>query len=161
MTIEGEEWRRHKRVVGKSFGEKSIKLVWAESIRQAEGMIRIWRRRGGNSEKGDEELRVEDAGSDTAILSLHVICAVGFGVPQLWEGDEEEDMGNGDMRIEGEEMPNLGLSKPVGDYSLGFKDCINTVLSSLLVSHNGMKFIGNGGANLDLAHIVMATMDFE
>ncbi|KAF5873351.1 putative cytochrome p450 monooxygenase protein [Botrytis fragariae] len=133
LTIEGAEWRRHKKVVGKSFGEKSIKLVWAESIRQAEGMIRIWGRRGRSSEKGDEELRVEDAGSDTAILSLHVICAVGFGVPQLWEGEEEEDVGNGDLKIEGEEMPNLGLSKPVGEHSLGFKDCISMVLSSLLL----------------------------
>ncbi|KAF7948648.1 uncharacterized protein EAE97_004059 [Botrytis byssoidea] len=133
VTIEGEEWRRHKRVVGKSFGEKSINLVWAESIRQAEGMIRIWGRRGRSSEKGDEEMRVEDAGSDTAILSLHVICAVGFGVPQLWEGEEEEYMGNGNLKIEGGEMPNLGLSKPVGDHSLGFKDCINTVLGSLLL----------------------------
>ncbi|KAF7897006.1 hypothetical protein EAF00_005234 [Botryotinia globosa] len=133
VTIEGEEWRRHKKVVGKSFGEKSRKLVWAESIRQAEGMIRIWGRRGRSSEKGDEELRVEDAGSDTAILSLHVICAVGFGLPQLWEGEEEEDMGNGDLKIEGVEMPSLGLSKPIGEHSLGFKDCMNTVLSSLLL----------------------------
>ncbi|TGO68499.1 hypothetical protein BELL_0827g00010 [Botrytis elliptica] len=133
VTIEGEEWRRHKKVVGKSSGEKSIKLVWAESIRQAEAMIRIWGRRSRSSEKGQEELRVEDAGSDTAILSLHVICAVGFGVPQLWEGDEEVDVGMGDLKIEGEEMPNLGLSKPVGEHSLGFKDCVNTVLSSLLL----------------------------
>ncbi|KAF7949293.1 hypothetical protein EAE96_008458 [Botrytis aclada] len=136
LTIEGEEWRRHKRVVGKSFGERSIKLVWAESIRQAEGMIRIWGRRGrrGTSrEKGDEELRVEDAGSDTAILSLHVICAVGLGVPQLWEGEDEEDLNYRELMIEGEEMPNLGLSKPVGEHSFGFKDCINLVLSSLLL----------------------------
>lgn len=34
VTLEGEEWRRHKRVVAKSFGEKSIKLVWGESVRQ-------------------------------------------------------------------------------------------------------------------------------
>ncbi|TGO17403.1 hypothetical protein BTUL_0018g00700 [Botrytis tulipae] len=140
VTIEGEEWRRHKKVVGKSFGEKSIKSVWTESIRQAEGMIRIWGRRGNGSEKGDEELRVEDAGSDTAILSLHVICAVGFGVPQLWEGEEEEDMGNGELKIGGEGMPNLGLSKPIGEHSLGFKDCINTVLGSLLVTFTLLTF---------------------
>ncbi|KAF7901573.1 uncharacterized protein EAF01_006872 [Botrytis porri] len=113
-------------------------LVWAESIRQAEGMIRIWQRRGtrgsrGRSrENGYDELKVEDAGSHMAILSLHVICAVEFGVPQLREGDEEV-LSNADSKIEGETMPNLGLSKPVGEHSLGFKDYINMVLSSLLL----------------------------
>ncbi|KAK6601301.1 cytochrome p450 3a21 [Botrytis cinerea] len=133
VTLEGEEWRRHKRVVAKSFGEKSIKLVWGESVRQAEGMIRIWGGRGKSSENGDEELRVEDAGSDTATLSLHVICAVGFGVPQLWEGEGEADVDNESLKIEGEEAPNLGLSKPAGEHSLGFKDCINLVFSSILL----------------------------
>ncbi|KAF7852434.1 hypothetical protein EAF04_010974 [Stromatinia cepivora] len=138
VTTEGEEWRRHKRIVGKSFGEKSMGLVWEESIKQADGMVGVWRRRNEEGGKGgnvneDMGLKVEDAGSDTAILSLHVICVAGFGVPQLWEGEENEEVGNGDRKIEGGGAPNLGLNKPVGDHTMGFKDCINLVLSSLIL----------------------------
>ncbi|CAD6447597.1 d01caf92-2577-4233-b8db-222e299b72f9 [Sclerotinia trifoliorum] len=137
VTTEGEEWRRHKRIVGKSFGEKSMGLVWGESIKQVDGMLGLWRRRNeeggkGGNVNGDMGLIVEDAGSDTAILSLHVICAVGFGVPQLWEGEEDEVVG-GDEKIEGNGAPDLGLNKPVGDHTMGFKDCINLVLSSLIL----------------------------
>ncbi|EDO04974.1 hypothetical protein SS1G_07458 [Sclerotinia sclerotiorum 1980 UF-70] len=145
VTTEGEEWRRHKRVVGKSFGEKSMGLVWEESIKQADGMLGLWRRRNGEGGRRgnmneDLGLIVEDAGSDTAILSLHVICAVGFGVPQLWEGEESDEvvdrdeMVDEDEKIEGGGTPDLGLNKPVGDHTMGFKDCINLVLSSLIVS---------------------------
>ncbi|APA10143.1 hypothetical protein sscle_06g049130 [Sclerotinia sclerotiorum 1980 UF-70] len=144
VTTEGEEWRRHKRVVGKSFGEKSMGLVWEESIKQADGMLGLWRRRNGEGGRRgnmneDLGLIVEDAGSDTAILSLHVICAVGFGVPQLWEGEESDEvvdrdeMVDEDEKIEGGGTPDLGLNKPVGDHTMGFKDCINLVLSSLIL----------------------------
>ncbi|KAA8576990.1 hypothetical protein EYC84_007014 [Monilinia fructicola] len=140
LTTEGEEWRRHKRIVGKSFGERSMGLVWEESLRQAEGMVGVWGRRmrkirneGGRKSLEDEELRVDDAGSDTAILSLHVICAAGFGVPQLWEGQENEEVGKGTGREEGNGAPDLGLNRPIGNHTLGFKDCLNFVLSGLLL----------------------------
>ncbi|RAL63368.1 hypothetical protein DID88_003791 [Monilinia fructigena] len=137
LTTEGEEWRRHKRIVGKSFGRESMGLVWEESLRQAEGMLGVWGRRMENGGEGkrlmDEGLRVGDAGSDTAILSLHVICAAGFGVPQLWEGEENEEVGKGTGRGEGNGAPDLGLNRPVGDHTIGFKDCLNFVLSGLLL----------------------------
>lgn len=151
LTTEGEEWRRHKRIVGKSFGERSMGLVWEESLRQAKGMVGVWGRRmrkirneGERKSLEDEELRVDDAGSDTAILSLHVICAAGFGVPQLWEGQENEEVGKGTGREEGNRAPDLGLNRPIGNHTLGFKDCLNFVLSGLLVSDTQPEGIGIG-----------------
>ncbi|ESZ90785.1 hypothetical protein SBOR_8833 [Sclerotinia borealis F-4128] len=139
LTTEGEEWRRHKRIVGKSFGERSMGLVWGESVRQTMGMVGVWgRRNGGGGEVGGEGgdgggLRVADAGNDTAILSLHVICAAGFGVRELWEEEESADGGEKEGNGNGNGTPDLGLNRPVGDHTMGFKDCLNSVLSSLIL----------------------------
>jgi cytochrome P450 len=90
LTTEGAEWKRHKRVVGPSFSERSCGLVWQVSLREVEGMMGVWERRERGEKSGEVEmevLRVEDTSVDTAILSLHVICAAGFGVPQLVSED--------------------------------------------------------------------------
>jgi len=39
---EGNEWRRHRKVVGPSFSEKSNKLVFKESLQQATRMMDMW-----------------------------------------------------------------------------------------------------------------------
>ena len=74
ISQEGAEWRRHRKVVGPSFSEKSNKLVFEESLRQAQSMMDSW---------SYNDMKVDDAAHDTATLSLHVICAAGFGVPQV------------------------------------------------------------------------------
>jgi cytochrome P450 len=76
LTSEGLEWKRHKRVVGPSFSEKSNRLVFEESLRQVEGMLDVWVSRGSNTK---QEMRIERLAVDTATLSFHVICAAGFG----------------------------------------------------------------------------------
>ncbi|PQE26132.1 cytochrome p450 protein [Rutstroemia sp. NJR-2017a BBW] len=119
LTTEGAEWRRHKRVVGPSFSERSCGLVWQVSLREVEGMMGVWERREraaeGKSSGERKVLRVEDTSVDTAILSLHVICAAGFGVPQLWEGEKgEKDEQSG--------MPDLSGGSE--GHKLGFKDSL-------------------------------------
>jgi hypothetical protein len=64
LTQEGLEWKRHKRVVGPSFSEKSNRLVFEESLRES---------------NTNQEMRIERLAVDTATLSFHVICAAGFG----------------------------------------------------------------------------------
>jgi cytochrome P450 len=76
LTSEGLEWKRHKRVVGPSFSEKSNRLVFEESLRQVEGMLDVWGSRGGNTKL---EMRIGKLAVDMATLSFHVICAAGFG----------------------------------------------------------------------------------
>jgi cytochrome P450 len=76
LTSEGLEWKRHKRVVGPSFSEKSNRLVFEESLRQVEGMLDVWVSRAGNTK---QEMRIGRLAVDMATLSFHVICAAGFG----------------------------------------------------------------------------------
>jgi cytochrome P450 len=79
VTIEGQDWKRHRKVVGPSFS-KSNKLVFEESLRQARGIMDFWTSQSPNSSQG---VKIRNTAIDTAVLSLHVICAAGFGLPQL------------------------------------------------------------------------------
>ncbi|KAM3074783.1 hypothetical protein ACMFMG_008199 [Clarireedia jacksonii] len=129
LTTEGAEWRRHKKVVGPSFSERSCGLVWTVSLKEVQGMMGLWERRekGPNAKKGEEVrvLRVDDTSIDTAILSLNVICEAGFGLPQIWEGEKgEKDDRNG--------VPDLSSSSGLDGHRFGFKDSLNMLLANLI-----------------------------
>ncbi|TVY91454.1 Cytochrome P450 [Lachnellula willkommii] len=83
LSTEGEAWRRHKKITGTAFSEKSNKLVFEESLRQTVGMINFWQTQGNNNNK---VFTVGNAAGDSATLSFNVICAAGFGIPQIWPG---------------------------------------------------------------------------
>jgi len=122
LSVEGQEWRRHKKIVGSSFSEKSNRLVFEESLRQSEGMIDLWAKQKGNNIR---DMRIEDTTHDTSTLSLHVICAAGFGVPQVWSKEEEEKAG----------ADNWGFvnSRMGVKHTLSFKDSLPALLNALLV----------------------------
>ena len=122
LTQEGSEWKRHRKVVGPSFSEKSNKLVFEESLRQAEGMIGLWSHQSKNTEK---DMKVDDAAHDAATLSLHVICAAGFGVPQLWPGENED-------KLQGNILPGFNTFQLTGDHNLPFKDSLGLLLKHIL-----------------------------
>lgn len=122
LTQEGLEWKRHRKVVGPSFSEKSNKLVFEESLRQAEGMMNLWSGQGSNTK---EHMRVENTAIDAATLSLHVICAAGFGVPQLWPGESED-------KLQGNIVPGFNTFRLNGDHTLPFKDGLHSLLQDIL-----------------------------
>jgi hypothetical protein len=121
LTQEGQEWKRHKKIVGPSFSEKSNKLVFEESLRQAEGMMNLWASQGRNTK---EDVKVENTSIDAAVLSLHVISAAGFGVPQLWPGESED-------KLQGNGVPGFSSFKLMGEHTLSFKVSL-TLLSQRL-----------------------------
>lgn len=90
ISTEGDTWKRHRKIVAPAFAEKSNMLVWQESLRQAEGMLNLWSKLEGNSKNS---MTIEDVGIDTAHLALNVISGAGFGVRQLWKGDNEAQLG--------------------------------------------------------------------
>ncbi|KAE8441431.1 hypothetical protein EG329_004957 [Mollisiaceae sp. DMI_Dod_QoI] len=121
LTQEGQEWRRHRKIVGPSFSEKSNRMVFEESLRQTEGMLGLW---SSQQKKLEGSLKVENTAEDAATLSLHVICAAGFGVPQLWPNEDEEKlMGNGVQGFSEHEVK--------GNHSLSFKNGLNQLLKKL------------------------------
>jgi len=121
LTSEGQEWRRHRKVVGPSFSEKSNKLVFEESLRQAEGLIALWASQGSNTIR---DIKVQNPALEVAMLSLHVICAAGFGVPQLWPGESAEKLG-------GMGLPGFSTSELTGSHTLSFKESLTELLKGL------------------------------
>lgn len=119
LTSEGQEWKRHRKIVGPSFSEKSNKMVFEESLRQAEGMVNLWATQG---ESTRADLRVENAHDGAAMLSLHVISAAGFGVPQSWPNENEEGKG----------IPGFSTHRFVGGHTMGLKEALVGLLRNIL-----------------------------
>lgn len=83
VTVEGAEWRRHRKITAPWFNEKNNAIAYKESITQAQGLLRKWTAVDG---KGTKTLT--EVPTDTMRLALHIISMVGFGVRLLWPGEE-------------------------------------------------------------------------
>ncbi|KFY88457.1 hypothetical protein V500_06345 [Pseudogymnoascus sp. VKM F-4518 (FW-2643)] len=111
LSSEGEEWKRHRRIVGPSFNEKSNALVFEESVRQARGLLNYLATMDGNSQV---DLSVGDVAPHMAMLALHVICGAAFGVPQTWPGEDESVLGT-------RTVPGFNTKKLNANHKLPFK----------------------------------------
>ncbi|EKD19127.1 putative cytochrome P450 monooxygenase [Drepanopeziza brunnea f. sp. 'multigermtubi' MB_m1] len=120
LTQEGAEWKRHRKIVGPSFSERSNRLVFEESVRQAEGMMELWAGKGGNT---GAVMKLSDTAEDAATLSLHVISAAGFGVPQFWENQRPKD---------GEGLPGFSTEELTNGHQLSFKVGLTELLNNLV-----------------------------
>lgn len=89
LTTEGQVWRRHRKITSPPFNERNNRMVFAESLRQAQAMTDFW-----IGEK-EESPPIFTLAEDALRLSLHVISLAGFGNRLSWpvdEGAEEESM---------------------------------------------------------------------
>ena len=66
---EGQQWQRHRKITASCFNEQNNDLVWAETVRQARGMLQYW----------SSTDSVRSTAEDTRVLSLHVLSSAGFG----------------------------------------------------------------------------------
>jgi len=122
LTTEGEEWKRHRKIVAPAFSEKSNSLVWRESLRQGLEMVEVWSKLEGNT---SGTMKVDDTAPYTANMALHVISAAGFGVEQLWAGEDEAKLGS-------KAVPGFNTSKLIGSHTLTFKESLKTLLRSII-----------------------------
>lgn len=79
ITREGKSWRIHQKLLAPAFSEGNAKLVWEESLVQAEAMLRSW-----NDEQRAGAKSIPAIREDTMILPFHVINKAGFGVHLPW-----------------------------------------------------------------------------
>jgi hypothetical protein len=110
VSVEGAEWRRHRKVTAPQFNEKSNAVVWKESLFQAGEMVKSW----GSGQEEDAKKHetanghangksngkgslIGELSKDTMRLSLHVISRAGFGVRCLWPGAKDTDISEGSM----------------------------------------------------------------
>lgn len=89
VTVEGHEWRRHRKTVGPRFGEKNNLLVHDQTVRICKLMFNSW-----ESKATSEEFEV-NASTDMVRLALLVISSAGFGKPLPWEDKEGDELPNG------------------------------------------------------------------
>ena len=111
-TVNGEAWQRHRRLTTPPFNERNSSLVWRESLKQAEGMIKKW---NGNVLDGLQ------TGADTMKLALHVLTSAGFG--------KEYDF-------------NAGTSEVSKGHKMSYKDALAGILSDMLVAVLASKING-------------------
>lgn len=68
--VEGIEWQRQRKITSGPFNEQNSKLVWSESIRQAQDVLSYWT---------SQTTPITDSAKHIRTLSLHVLSSAGFG----------------------------------------------------------------------------------
>src|ERR1700761_1889061 len=81
ITLNGEDWQRHRRIVNPAFREQNNKLVWEESSRQARQMIQVFTKRADGARKTMLDIR-----NDCVLIAMHVLSAAGFGHVHDFDG---------------------------------------------------------------------------
>ncbi|EXJ66173.1 uncharacterized protein A1O5_10789 [Cladophialophora psammophila CBS 110553] len=84
ISVNGEDWQRHRRVVNPGFREQNNRLVWDESLRQARQMIEVVTGRSG-ARRTMLEVR-----NDCVLIAMHVLSAAGFGHIHDFDGGFRE-----------------------------------------------------------------------
>ncbi|KAJ3043119.1 hypothetical protein HDV00_005734 [Rhizophlyctis rosea] len=87
VTVEQDEWRRHRKIVAPRFGEKNNALVHVQTARISKNMFEAWEKTAHSEKDGKPEYLV-DVTADMMKLALHVISSAGFGKFLDWDADE-------------------------------------------------------------------------
>ncbi|KAG8751176.1 hypothetical protein FRC12_012554 [Ceratobasidium sp. 428] len=106
VTLEGDAWKRHRRITQRAFSEENSKLVWSESVFITEKLFEKW-----DTEQG-QEVHADKITTITETLALMVISSAALGQRMSWDED-----------------PNKTL--PPG-YTVSFQQATNTVARKML-----------------------------
>ncbi|EXJ90460.1 hypothetical protein A1O1_03562 [Capronia coronata CBS 617.96] len=80
LSVNGEDWQRHRKIVNPAFREQNNRLVWEESLKQARQMLQVASGRPGASQT------LLDVRHDCVLIALHVLSAAGFGHAHDFDG---------------------------------------------------------------------------
>jgi cytochrome P450 len=114
LSAEGADWRRQRKIISPGFSERNNANVWEFALKQGQIMLEYWASKEGNSL---DEMKVRNTALDTATLALHIICAAGFGITQLWPHEDESVLG--DKKVAG-----LNTKRPAAGRNLTFKEAL-------------------------------------
>lgn len=120
ITTEGSDWRQHRKVTSPGFNEKNNLLVFAESCRQTQGMLRKW---AAESDSGNATLN--EVPTDAMRLTLHIISRIGFGVSLLWPGETAS-------KDESASEASFSSNTPPLGHTMSFEHALDTLLENLL-----------------------------
>ena len=125
VSTEGQAWRRQRKLVSPSFNEKNNRLVWSESLGQAQAMVNSWI--GKHAEMSPT---LTGVANDTMRLSLHVISCAGFGVNLSWPELKEQH-----TRGESATDPPAKVSKGPDfsqDHAMNYTDALGGLLHNII-----------------------------
>ncbi|KAL9060602.1 MAG: hypothetical protein Q9162_000553 [Coniocarpon cinnabarinum] len=83
-TVDGQAWQRQRKITASCFNEENNELVWEESVRQAQAMLKYWCSRSS----------VKSVADDVRTLSLNVLSSAGFGQSYPFAGLEQMSTGS-------------------------------------------------------------------
>ena len=145
ISAEGHSWRHQRKITSPSFTERNNQLVWTESIRQTELMMKSWM--GHNSR---ESRTVTTMATDIMRLGMHVIVYAGFGIKWFWPGVEDGEASDAEVLSKGHTMTAM--------------DALETLLHDIMMAVVlgpkilGMVFIAT---DKDSAHTSTAWLPFK
>lgn len=116
VSTEGQLWKHHRKTVSPPFNEKNNRLVWLESIRQAQAMVKGWM--GDHTESS---VTVHTVAKDCMRLSLYVISCAGFGVHLDWPGLEKQE------KQTAAKEPEFSQ-----DHTMNYTEALSTLLHSMI-----------------------------
>ncbi|KAJ1305795.1 hypothetical protein OPQ81_010525 [Rhizoctonia solani] len=89
-SVEGDDWKRHRKETQRAFNEKNIRMVWSETETIMDNLFEIWDKLGTN------EVRIGDVPDMTEMLALLVISTAAFGRHIGWDpADDQVPEGRG------------------------------------------------------------------
>ncbi|EKG17626.1 Cytochrome P450 [Macrophomina phaseolina MS6] len=118
VVTEGQHWRRHRKVTTPSFSEKNNRVVWDESLQQAQAILTHWTRGRASSPT------LHEMDADMMSLSLHIISKAGFGVRCLWPHEEAVGVDGQDER--------LTSSKPPPGHTMSYKEAMSKLMKNVI-----------------------------
>ncbi|KAI4124496.1 MAG: hypothetical protein LQ338_004759 [Usnochroma carphineum] len=128
VSTEGQLWKTHRKTVSPPFNERNNKLVWLESLRQAQAMVNGW-----VGDEADPSSTVYTVAQGCMRLSLHVISYAGFGVKLNWPGPDDQghkETANGSISPTDEKEVKDPQFGP--DHSMSYTDALSTLLHSMI-----------------------------
>ncbi|KAI4189339.1 MAG: hypothetical protein LQ346_005138, partial [Caloplaca aetnensis] len=125
VSSEGNLWKHHRKTVSPPFNEKNNKLVWLESIWQAQAMVDGWI--GGRTKPSTT---VDTVAKDCMRLSLHVISCAGFGVKLDWPDQARVESMNGSTSSTAEKASKASQFGP--DHTMTYTEALQTLLHNMI-----------------------------
>ncbi|KAL8724049.1 MAG: hypothetical protein Q9166_008158 [cf. Caloplaca sp. 2 TL-2023] len=128
VSTEGHLWKHHRKTVSPPFNEKNNRMVWIESLRQAQSMVSGWM-----GDQTESSATIHTVATDCMKLSLYVISCAGFGVNLNWPGAEdqgEQPLANGHVSSDVEQEPKA--AEVSGDHKMSYVDALHSLLHNMI-----------------------------
>ncbi|KAK5630873.1 hypothetical protein RRF57_006588 [Xylaria bambusicola] len=131
-TVDGEKWKKQRKITASCFNESTSEVVWTESITLATDMLKFWSSKEAVSSTAD----------DVRTLSLHVLSKAGFGKSFKFQSQDGQSVDT--------------------NPALNYKESLKIVLDNcVLIMALGTKFLSRPWLPTKLQNVHQACVAFQ